>query len=96
MATSAKLTPQENVEAIQKMEEVNLAIAKRKGFIGLFSTNTNALTQQLGSIYGYQTLVDYQINKYVHRDGSKPFVKAPDSQRILVQWKNIIEFSSQM
>lgn len=92
-ATSAKLTPQENVEAVQKMEEVNLEIAKRKDFIGVSSTNTSTLTQQLASsIYGYRTLVDYQINKYVRSDGTKPFGNAPDSQRVMMQWKNITEF----
>lgn len=94
MATSAKLTPPENIEAIQKMEEVNLDIARRKGFVGIFATNTSPLTQQLASdIYGYRTLINCQINKYVHHDGSKPFGMAADSQRVLVHWKNITEFS---
>ncbi|XP_037039356.1 bacitracin synthase 1-like isoform X2 [Bradysia coprophila] len=91
-ATSAKLTPPEKVEAIQKMEEVNLDIARRKGFIGILITNTDLLTQQLASnVYGYETLVDYQVNTYVHRDGTKPFQKAPDTQRVMVQWKSISE-----
>lgn len=93
MATSAKLTAQQNIEAIRKMEDVNLDIARRKGFVGIFTSNTNPLTQQLGSdVYNYRTLVDYQINKYVSRDGKKPFGKAPNEQRVLVQWKNIQEF----
>lgn len=93
MATSAKLTSSETIEVIQKMEETNLDIAKRKGFAGLFTTNTNPFRQQLASsVYGYRTLADYQINKYVHRDGTKPFRNAPDSQKVLVQWKNIAEF----
>lgn len=97
MATSAKLNPQENVEVIQKMEEVNLDIARRKGFVGILATNTNPLTQQLGaSVYGYRTLVDYQVNEFIHRNGSKPFGKAPDSQRAILHWKNITEFSDCM
>lgn len=91
MATSGKLTPQQNIEAIQKMEEENVDVARQKGFIGILSTNTSLLTQQLGnSIYGYRTLVDYQINEYIdHRDGSRPFGNAPNSQRVLVHWKYI-------
>lgn len=95
IGTSAKLTPQENIEAIQKMEEVNLDIARRKGFIGIFATNTSPLTQQLASsIYGYKTCVNYQINKYVDRDGTKPFGKAPDSQSVMVHWKIVTKFSA--
>lgn len=91
-ATSAKLTAIEKIEAIQKMEEVSLDIARRKGFIGILNTNTNPLSQQVASnVYGYQTLVDYQINKYVHGNGTKPFQRAPDNQRAMVQWKNILE-----
>lgn len=94
MATSAKLTPQENIEAIQKMEEENLDCARRKGFVGIFSSNTSPLTQQLDSnIYGYQILVNYQVNKYRSRDGTKPFKNAPDSQKVMVHWKNITELS---
>lgn len=89
MGTSGELTAKENVEVIHKMEEVNLDVARRKGYVGIFSTNTSVLTQQLGKIYGFQTCVDYQINKYVDCDGTKPFGKAPDSQRVMVQWKVI-------
>lgn len=93
-ATSAKLTPQENIEAMQKMEEENFAIAKKKGFVGILTTNISPLTQQLStSIYGYRTLVDCQVNKYCRPDGSRPFANAPDSQKVLLQWKNINEFS---
>lgn len=90
MGTCPKITAQENVAIIQKMEEENLILAKRKGFAGIFATNTSPLTQQLSSdIYGFQTMVDYQVNQYVCPDGRKPFENAPDSQRVLVQWKDI-------
>lgn len=91
-ATSAKLTTQENIEALQKMEEVSLEIAKRKGFIGMSSTQVSQVTMQLGLIYGYRSMVNYQVNQYVHSDGTKPFEKAPDTQTIMFQWKNITEF----
>lgn len=90
MGTSAQLNAQENIAVIQKMEEENISLAKRKGYEGVLSTNTSPLTQQLGSNFlGYRTLVDYQVNKYVSSDGSKPFLKAPDSQRVIVHWKDI-------
>lgn len=89
MATTTKLTPQENVAVIQKMEEVQLDLAKRKGFVGILSVNTSPLTQQFANVYGYQEMVDCHINTYVHRDGTKPFSKAPDNQKIIVHWKEI-------
>lgn len=92
MGTSAKLTPQENIAVIQKMEEANLELATRKCFTGILATNTSPLTQQFGSnVYGYRTMVDYQINTYVHYDGTKPFERAPDSQRVIVHWKDVTE-----
>lgn len=44
--------------------------------------------QQLGTdIYGYEALLDYQVNKYVAPDGSQPFLLAPDWQRAVASWK---------
>lgn len=45
--------------------------------------------QQLGSIYGYKTYLDYQVNQHVASDNTKPFGLAPDSQRAIVQWKTV-------
>lgn len=90
MGTSTTLSPQENISVMQFMEDEVLVLAKRKGFAGIFTTNTSPLTQQLGThVYGYETLLDYQVNQYVYHDGTKPFGKAPDTQRALVQWKPI-------
>lgn len=88
MGTSADLTPQENIVVINFMENQSLAIARQRHFLGIMTTNTSALTQQLAThVYGYETLLDYQINQYVCKDGFKPFGRAPDNQRALVQWK---------
>ncbi|XP_077302857.1 nonribosomal peptide synthetase ebony [Arctopsyche grandis] len=85
MATHQELTAQENIAVIQFMEEELVQIAKKKGYIGIFTTNTSPLTQQLGSdILGYETLLDYQVNQFVSSTGRTPFAKAPDSQRALV------------
>ncbi|KAK4875342.1 hypothetical protein RN001_011764 [Aquatica leii] len=90
MGTNSSLTPKENVAVIQFMEEEVIRIASLKNFAGILTTNTNPLTQQLGtSMYGYKTYLDYQVNQFVASDGTKPFGLAPDSQRALVQWKEI-------
>ena len=45
MGTNPDLSDQENVEVIQFMESQLLDLAKTRGFAGVFTTNTNALTQ---------------------------------------------------
>lgn len=92
MGTSSELTAQENIAVTQFMEDEVLKMAIRRKFAGILTTNTSPLTQQLGSnVYGYKTMLDYQVNQYVHRDGSKPFAKAPDTQRAIVHWKDITD-----
>ncbi|KAK3918710.1 Mycosubtilin synthase subunit C [Frankliniella fusca] len=90
MATAASLSPRANVLAMQFMEQEVLRTARARGFRGVLTTNTSPLTQQLGrDVFGYQTLLDYQVNQYVAPDGSFPFGEAPDSQRAVVAWKPI-------
>lgn len=45
MATNADLSPAENVIVINEMENECLALTRRKGFEGIFTTNTSPLTQ---------------------------------------------------
>lgn len=90
MATDPSLNYQQNVEVMQFMEAEVLSMAQRKGFAGIFTTNTNPLTQQLGTdVYDYKVFNDYQVNLYVAPDGSKPFQEAPDSQRAVCSWRQI-------
>ncbi|XP_063239802.1 beta-alanyl-bioamine nonribosomal peptide synthetase ebony [Bacillus rossius redtenbacheri] len=88
LATDAALSAQENVAVVQFMEQEVLSLARRRGFAGVFTTNTNPLTQQLGTdVYGYQTLLEYQVNAYAAPDGSRPFAAAPDEQKVVVSWR---------
>ena len=45
MATDASLDAATNVAVIELMEQENLKLAKRKAFVGVFTTNTNELTR---------------------------------------------------
>ncbi|GAB0092883.1 uncharacterized protein DMENIID0001_079320 [Sergentomyia squamirostris] len=90
MGTSPELNAQENISLIQFMEEEVIKLALRKKFQGVFTTNTSPLTQQLATVMGYQELLDYQVNQYVYTDGTRPFAKAPNSQRAIVHWKPVI------
>lgn len=90
MGTNAELTAQENINVMHLMENEVLKLAKIKRFSGIMTTNTNPLTQQLGeSVYGYKTMLDYQVNQYTATDGTKYFQDAPSSQRAVVHYKDI-------
>lgn len=45
MATHSSLTPKENVAVMQFMESEVLELAEKKGFAGIFTTNTSPITQ---------------------------------------------------
>ncbi|CAG9815434.1 unnamed protein product, partial [Phaedon cochleariae] len=87
MGTHSSLSPKENVAVMQFTENEVLKLAKSRRFKGVFTTNTSPLTQQLGTVHHYQTILDYQVNQYIASDNSKPFGLAPDNQRAIVQWK---------
>ncbi|XP_026808972.1 uncharacterized protein LOC113551127 [Rhopalosiphum maidis] len=90
MGTDKNLDAPTNVEVITYMEQEVLRLGKTNGFEGIFTTNTNPLTQQLGAnVFGYKILHDYQINNYVTPDGNKIFGEAPDDQRAICCWKVI-------
>ncbi|XP_011630799.1 uncharacterized protein LOC105422919 [Pogonomyrmex barbatus] len=89
-ATNSELTPAENVIVMRQMEDYCLQLAKEKGYSGIFTTNTSPLTQQLSTdVFGYETMLVYQVNKYMTPDGYKPFGKAPDSQVAICSLKMV-------
>lgn len=45
MATAETSSPLENIQLIQKTEQETLELAIQKGFVGVFTTNTNELTR---------------------------------------------------
>lgn len=90
MGTSSDLNAAENVIIMKEMEEFCLRLARRKEYAGIFTTNTSPLTQQLGmDVFGYETMMTYQVNRYSAPDGTKPFGKAPDSQLAICSLKMI-------
>lgn len=90
MGTHESLSPQENIAAMTFMEGEVLRLANDKQCCGILTTNTNALTQQLArNVFGYETLLDYQVNQYISSGGEKPFGTAPDNYRAIVQWKKL-------
>lgn len=45
MATCSDLNFAENVLAMRQMEDYTIQLAQRKGYVGIFTTNTSPLTQ---------------------------------------------------
>ncbi|XP_011501560.1 PREDICTED: N-(5-amino-5-carboxypentanoyl)-L-cysteinyl-D-valine synthase [Ceratosolen solmsi marchali] len=90
MATNDNLNAAENVFLMRLMEQKCLEIAEKNNFVGIFTTNTSPLTQQLGTdVFKYEIMLDYQVNQYITPEGLKPFGKASNDQRAVVSWKKI-------
>lgn len=86
---SENLNTRESVGLMAFLEEESVRIAKNHGFIGIFMTNTNPLTQQFArKVYGYETINEIQVNKF------KAFKNAPDYQRVTIAYKSIKNFAS--
>lgn len=87
IATHECLNAQENIAAVTFMENESIRLAKERHFYANIATNSNPLTQQLDqSVFGYETLVDFQSNQFVV-NGRRPFNMVPDSNHWMVQWK---------
>lgn len=90
LGTDQKLTPQENIEATEVMEREIEGIGRSRSFLGIFTTNTSPLTQQLAeNILNYKTLKSYQINQFVAPDGTRPFKRGPDSLIAVCSFKQL-------
>lgn len=90
IATHENLSPQENIALVTFIENETVRLAKERKFFGIYTHNTNALTQQLAqSVFNYETLIDFQINQFVINNVQRPFDIVPDSIRWMIQWKII-------
>uniref|UniRef100_A0A023F0N0 Putative the adenylation domain of nonribosomal peptide synthetase n=1 Tax=Triatoma infestans TaxID=30076 RepID=A0A023F0N0_TRIIF len=87
LGTDQQLTPQENIEVTDFLEKKIIKLGKERGYIGIFATNTNPLTQQLAEVLNYKPIKTYQINQYVALNGQRPFKILPDSVVTVSSWK---------
>lgn len=89
VATHCELNAQENISIVTFIEKESIRLARERNFYGIFSINSNELTQQLDeSVFGYETLFDFQANQFVV-DGKTPYTDLPDSVHWMVQFKKI-------
>lgn len=90
MGTAEFLSSKENIDVMAFMTSEVISMARTLGFKGIFTTNTNPLTQQFGErVFGYETINEAQVNKYTDKDRSRPFGKAPDAQKAVVMYKSL-------
>lgn len=90
LGTAENLKAKDNIGIIAFMEQEIIKLAAAKGFKGIFTTNTNLLTQQFGeTVNGYETLLEIVANQYVDRSGKKPFGTAPNVQKAMVMYKSL-------
>lgn len=90
LGTDENLNAKDNIGVIAFMEQENIKLAKSKGFKGIFTTNTNPLTQHFGEIVlGYETLKEIPVNEHVDNTGRKPFEMAPDLQKVVMMYKSL-------
>lgn len=88
IATHESLNAQENIAVVTYIEHETVRLAKEQNFCGIYTHNTNALTQQLARLLQYDTLIDFQVNQFVV-GGQKPFAIVPDSIHWMIQWKKV-------
>lgn len=89
VSTHESLNAQENIALVTFMENETVRLAKQQKFCGIFTHNSNALTQQLAhSVFNYETLIGLQVNQFIV-NGRKPFTIVPDSVHWILQWKKI-------
>ena len=60
------------------MEIENIRHCKELGYLGIFTTNANRLTQHISRLMGYTILSTIQVNQYEDANGWRPFMEAPD------------------
>lgn len=90
MGTAENMSARHNIAVMAFMENENIKLATAKGFKGIFTTNTNPLTQQFGeSVFGYETISDIYVNKFVDRNGHRPFAQAPETQKVVIMYKAV-------
>lgn len=88
IATHESLNAQENIAVVTYTENETVRLAREQKFCGIYTHNTNGLTQQLAHLHNYTTLIDFQVNQFVD-NGRKPFTVVPDSIHWMIQWKKI-------
>lgn len=90
MGTAENLNATQNIGVMTFMESEVIKLAKVKGYKGVFTTNTNPLTKQIGeSVFGYETLSEVQVNKFVDTEGNRPFGNGADTLKSNVMYKDL-------
>jgi hypothetical protein len=86
MGTSTALNPEDNVRIILMMENHLLKVLKDKNFRAIVSINACPLNTQINkTIHGYKTVKEFPANRFIDKNGQRPFQQADDTVRACVQ-----------
>lgn len=86
MGTSTSLTPEENIRVVFMMEDHLLRLLKEKNFKAIVAIETCPLNAQIHkSVHGYETVKEFQANRFQDKNGQHPFQSADDSIKACVQ-----------
>lgn len=90
MGTAQDLSSKQNIMTMHFMEQEVIRLATEKKFQGILTTNTNPLTQQFGeTVFGYNKMLEYQIKNYCDKEGQRPFITAPETQKVVIMYKSL-------
>lgn len=89
MGTLPSLNPHTTIALLRFMETKAIESAAENDFKGILTTNTDPLTVEIGSDFGYKIMNEYQINRYSDKEGKKPFMSAPENQVAVVMFKDL-------
>lgn len=86
MGTSTSLDAEENIHIVLMMEDHLKTLLKEKNFKAIVAIETCPLNAQIHkSIHGYKAVMDFPANRYVDKNGQRPFQQAKDSVKACVQ-----------
>lgn len=86
MGTSTSLDAEDNVRVIYMMEEHLLKKLNQEKFKAIVSINACPLNTQINkSILGYKTVKEFSANRFVDKNGQRPFESAEDYIKACVQ-----------
>lgn len=86
MGTSTSLNAEENIRVVSMMEDHLTRLVREKNFKAIVAIESCPINIQLHkSNAGYETVKEFQVNRYVDKNGQHPFQQAADTLKTCVQ-----------
>lgn len=86
MGTSTSFTPEENIRVVFMMEDHLIRLLSERNFKVIVAIESCSLNAQIHkSIHGYETVKEFQANRFINKNGQRPFESAADTLKTFVQ-----------